>query len=821
MKLFISGLSYCVCLSYLFTSSTVSAQIEKDNTLPVNSDVIKNGINFKINGGTVRGNNLFHSFKKFDVPTKGEAFFNNINSVENIFNRVTGGSVSNIDGTIKANGSANLFLMNPSGIIFGENARLNIGGSFLGTTADSIKFTDGEFSAINPQAPPLLTINIPLGLQMGTNPGAIQLEGKGHNLDFTESPPVVGAGRLQTGLRIESGKTLAMVGGDILFRGGVLNAPSGRIELGSVDALETVSFDATNSGWILGYQNVEQFRDIKLLSRTLLDASGFGGGDIQLSARNITLSNRSASLIQNLGTKPSGNINVYASESLTLTTDATNLNPVIATETLTTGSGGNITIETKKLSLQNGAVAARSWNQGRSGNITVNASNVEVDGIAIIDSSNFYRSSISAVNYGSGNGGDVTISTKQFTVSNGALISSSTLGSGAGGNITVDATDFVKLEGYEPQLFINSSITSSSLNAGNAGNLNINTASLIVRDGASINASAAASGDAGSITINAKEFVEVSGKLGQASLSSSNISSSAVNPQPLLQERFRLPKLASGNAGSVIINTPILRLTDDGVVTVRNTGTGNGGTAEINSRSLFLDEGGITATTAKGEGGNISLQADTLQMRRGSNITATAMGKGSGGNIAINTNTLVALENSDITANAQNSFGGKVTINAQGIFGIQQREQLTSKSDITATSQLGASFTGTVELNTPGIDPSKGVNQLPVNVVDPTNQIASGCNANTDNTFVVTGRGGIQQNPSDRVNQNIIWSDIRDLSVRRKQSNNIARTTRISKQRRIIEATGFEINQFGRVELVARTLENFQKWQQIPSCGEV
>ena len=821
MKLFISGLSYLVCLSYLFASSTVSAQIEIDNTLPVNSDVIKNGINFKIDGGTSRGNNLFHSFKKFDIPTKGEAFFNNINSVENIFTRVTGGSISNIDGTIKANGSANLFLMNPSGIIFGENARLNIGGSFLGTTADSIQFTDGEFSAINPQAPPLLTINTPLGLQMGTNPGAIQLEGKGHNLDFSESPPVVGAGRLQTGLRIGSGKTLAMVGGDILFRGGVLSAPSGRIELGSVDALETVSFDATNSDWILGYQNVEQFRDIKLLSRTLLDASGFGGGDIQLSARNITLSNRSASLIQNLGTKPSGNINIYASESLTLTTDATNLNPVIATETLTSGSGGNIAIVTKKMSLQNGAVVTRSWNQGRSGNITVDASNVEVDGVAIIDSSNFNRSSISAVNYGSGNGGDVTISTKQFTVSNGGLISSSTLGSGVGGNITVDATDFVKLEGYKPQLFINSSITSSSLSSGNAGNLNINTASLIVLDGASINASAAASGDAGSITINAKEFVEVSGKFGQAFLTPSNISSSAVNPQPLLQERFRLSNLASGNAGSVIINTPILRLSDDGVVTVRNTGTGDGGTAEINSRSLFLDGGGITATTAKGEGGNISLQADTLQMRRGSNITATAMGKGSGGNIAINTNTLVALENSDITANAQNSFGGRININAQGIFGIQQREQLTSESDITASSQLGTSFSGTVELNTPGIDPSKGVNQLPVNIVDPTNQIASGCNANTDNTFVVTGRGGIQQNPSDRVNQNITWSDIRDLSLRPQKLDNIPRTTGISKQRRIIEATGFEINHSGQVELIARTLENSRKWQQIPSCGEV
>ena len=164
MKRIISSFRYLAFLYLLLNSSTVKAQIESDNSLPVNSDVIRSGINFKINGGTARGNNLFHSFQKFNVPNGGEAFFDNTNSIENIFTRVTGGSISNIDGIIKANGSANLFLMNPSGIIFGENARLNIGGSFLGTTAENIKFADGnEFSAVNSQASPLLTINVPVG----------------------------------------------------------------------------------------------------------------------------------------------------------------------------------------------------------------------------------------------------------------------------------------------------------------------------------------------------------------------------------------------------------------------------------------------------------------------------------------------------------------------------------------------------------------------------------------------------------------------------------------------------------------------------------
>jgi filamentous hemagglutinin family protein len=150
-------------------SSLVTAQVTPDGT--TSTTINQDGNNFTIEQGDRVGDNLFHSFNEFSVPTGGSAAFNNAGDIINIFSRVTGGKVSDINGLISAKGTANLFLINPNGIVFGENAALNLGGSFYASTASSIVFSDDiEFSATNVDVPPLLTINMPIGLSFQDNP---------------------------------------------------------------------------------------------------------------------------------------------------------------------------------------------------------------------------------------------------------------------------------------------------------------------------------------------------------------------------------------------------------------------------------------------------------------------------------------------------------------------------------------------------------------------------------------------------------------------------------------------------------------------------
>ena len=772
------------------------AQVVPDGTLP--TIVTSIGNSFTIEGGARSGNNLFHSFSQFSVPTGGAAIFNNAIDIQNIFSRVTGGVGSTIDGVIQANGTANLFLLNPSGILFGPNASLNIGGSFIGTTADSIKFADGvEFSAANANGSPLLTMSVPVGLQMGQNPGEIQVQGPGH--DITR----IGLSLLNRGtpkgLQVSAGNTLALVGGNIILDGGLLVADSGKIELAAL----------SNGPWMMGQGNqfanlgsmpTPQFGDIQLRAAALVDVSGLPAGSIEFMGGNITLQDGSIVLGQNLGTQPGGNIQILGSKSLLITGTTPFVSSRITTQPLGSGQGGSINISVPRLILSDGgSVASQTFSSAQSGDLTVQApDSIQITGTSPLDPSNL--SALTTATFSPGNSGTLTVSTGTLTLRDGAQITSPTVGSGNAGRVTVNATNLIDIQGTS--LLSNSAIVSNSFGQGDAGTTIVNAPRLRLRDGGAVFSAGLSSGNAGNIIINAQDSIEITNsRLLEDDFDKAKISSSTQFASPILQVILGLPPIPTGKSGSVIINTPQLTMTNGAIVSVENPGSNKGGTVEINANVMNLNNSAkISAVTASGTGGDIILNIqDILLLRYNSELSTQSGGTGNGGNIIINAPIILGLENSDIIANAFKGRGGNIEITTQGILGLKYRDQLTSENDITASSEFGVN--GTVDIITPGIDLNSGLISLPVELVDPSQQIAQSCATQQGSSFVISGRGGMHENPINQFTPYHPWADLRRLTPDRHPVT--APAAALLPTLPLVEAVGWRRTREGQMELFA------------------
>lgn len=790
----------------VLTTDSASAQLIPDTTLGNESSVVTPNVDInglasdRIDGGATRGANLFHSFGQFNVGEGRGVYFSNPGGIERILTRVTGVNRSNILGTLGVLGNADLFLINPNGIIFGPNARLDLKGSFIGSTASSIKFASGlEFSASNPQAPPLLMINVPLGLQYGLNPGGIQVQGLGNQLIL--DPETDAFIRVDgKGLEVQPGQTLALVGGEAALLGGNLTAQGGSIKLGSVQE-GLVTLTPTNPGWELSYQGVQNFQDILLSQGAAINTSGPTPGRIQVQGRRVTLTDGSAIVAVNQGMGNGSNITITTSESVELSgaNPLNSLSSLLDSGTTAAGAGGGLFITTGRLRLRDGAqLQSASFGSGSAGVLSVNASeSVELIGISADGrfASGLFSSTVGAT----GDAGNLTINTGQLVIRDGATLSSETLNEGRGGDLTVNASRSVELTGTAPD-GVSGGLFTSTQGSGNAGNLTINTGQLIVRDGNQAASLTTSQGRGGNLTVNASQSVEL-------------IGTSAKSASSLLASAFK----GDGAGGDLRITTPELIVRDGAAVSVSSVSsrnqadprTGPAGNLQIQAGTIRLDnQGTITAAAAGGDKGNITIQSQGIQMRRGSAITTNATGSSAGGNITINTDTLAALENSDITANAVNNRGGRVIVNARGIFGTQFRPQITPQSDITASSNLGAEFSGIVQINTPDVDPSSGLVKLPTTVVDAESLVARNLCApkQAGSSFAIAGRGGLPASPNDPLTDEVMaleWSrpggEVQGRKVSRSQSTDTGQR----RNRVIQQAQGWIVAADGTIILTA------------------
>jgi filamentous hemagglutinin family protein len=699
------------------TSSGLNTQIS--GPIPVEGRT-----QFNITGGTrpAGGANLFHSFGDFGVPTNNIANFLNETALptSNILGRVTGGNLSSIYGTIQTEGfgSANLFLMNPAGFLFGPGAQVNIGGMAHFTTADYLKLADGNlFKAMPDPAADLLLSAAPVAAFgfLGSNPGAITVQG--------------------SQLSVAEGTGLSFVGGNITIESGVpaggtaqpaqLLAPKGKIQLAS--AASPGEFDAITLQSLpnLDAASFTSFGSVSLAPDSTINVSVSGANTVSIrggqfvlwvndavlstadsaaSAESIALGRDSSIITSSSGTDAGADIQL-AVDNITLD------GALIKSSTTGDGAGGSITLTTQSTRLTNGAqVVSSSEAAGSGGAIALSATDtVTLSGYDAEDTLSgittpflfnpntgepLVASSIITTSAGTGNGGHVTvtgpavtvetgatvatiasgdgrggnltINGENITVANGALMLSSAgqdfttfevLGSGAGGDITITGSSSILISGNNLDLFALSTVLAQSASTGSGGNIVVSAPVVSLDNGASVASLASGDGPGGNISISANSQLSLTGFSEDFGIGSSITSLTGT----------------SATGGSISISDGSVTVQELGTISTLTSVAGPAGNIILDVENVNLASGGTIISSSSGEGstGAIAITAgDTVsisgQFEDGtpSSVENAQQGAGNNGGIAIRASEFLLDEGANIQTASDGPVGGGIGVSA-------------------------------------------------------------------------------------------------------------------------------------------------------------
>ncbi|MFN6565792.1 MAG: filamentous hemagglutinin N-terminal domain-containing protein [Dendronalium sp. ChiSLP03b] len=597
----------------IFSGNSVIAQIVPDGTLGTEGSVVTPNIDIKgtpsdrIDGGAVRGTNLFHSFQEFNIGKGRGAYFNNPTGVDNIFSRVTGSNASNIYGKLGVLGNANLFLLNPNGILFGPDASLDLTGSFLGSTANSFNFGNGiEFSATNPTSAPLLSVSVPLGVQFNQQ----------------QPSPIVNSGNLE----VSTGQNLNLLGGTVASTGNLL-APGGQITVAAVPGGSVVNLTATgqlqnidtslpveagNSAALAEFltSSNAQFHPglfVNSNGQVELSGSGLSVGDGDVVAKNVTAQTATLTAYDNLtliesliGTN--GDLNLLAGDTVRVRDSVT--------KGFVTQAGGNLTIQGNK------GIDILALNHSQTPFVSAGNLSLVSDGIISGDAHFFSGGSFSILNLAGGGGNFVSLY-DPIIRSNEDV----TIGTYTGASLMIESRGNIRTSAItinRPDTFLTSSDVGepdfSTLTSGRA---------LILRAGTDT--------FSGGISIPTPDFV---GDVPQASVNYPTRSS----------------------AGNLTIDGNIT--SDFGgpltVILEANGDIGSISTSDINS------------TVFSGDGGNISITANGDIATGSLTSFIDRNGQGNAGDIQITSNTGNITIGGSINSESSNGVAGDVTLTAAG-----------------------------------------------------------------------------------------------------------------------------------------------------------
>ncbi|HBL61029.1 MAG TPA: hypothetical protein DDZ80_22135, partial [Cyanobacteria bacterium UBA8803] len=675
-----------------FLNHPAVAQIVPDVTLGSEGSQVTPNVNIRgqlgdrVDGGAVRGSSLFHSFSEFNVNDGQRVYFAEPAGIDNIFSRVTGSNISNILGTLGVDGAANLFLLNPKGILFGPNALVDIQGSFVATTGDRFVFPGGmEFGATNPQAPPLLTMSVPVGVQYGAQPGTITNRG---NLTVGQDLTLAG-GNLDLQGQLRAGRDLTLQAQDILTVRDTVNSPfvatSGR-DL-TMQGNQSVDIFTLNHPQSL----LQSGGDFTLISDGDIsgDAHFYSGGSLSM----LTLSGSPGNFVswydpiirangdvefgnytgvalkvEATGSIQGGNIRITGPDATIPADDPdyatlTQKPSVILRAGLDSVSNPNLPQETGGASFTGTSGLPLGITVGNIGTFRFDS---EDGGDIILSAAKGNIVTGNLQSSSSGNGGAITL-TAGSNISTSNIFSTSSSSSGNGGAITLTAGSNISTSGIFSYFY------HYYFSSGNGGAITLTAGGNIsTRDIDSTSTSYSSSGNGGAIILTAGGNISTSGinSYSRTYYSSNTFSSSS-----------------SENGGAIILRAGgNISTSDIDSISYSNT-TGNGGaitlTAGGNISTNYIFSSSFSFHFSSGNGGAITLTADgnifTNDILSYSNSYDSSSGNGgaitltAGGNISTSNfsnlaiggvNSYSASFSSDSSDSSGN--GGAITLIADG-----------------------------------------------------------------------------------------------------------------------------------------------------------
>ncbi|MBI1778222.1 MAG: filamentous hemagglutinin N-terminal domain-containing protein [Proteobacteria bacterium] len=686
-------------------SATAHAQITLDGSLGRSGGL--GGPDYLIGAelGRQVGGNLFHSFGRFNLLTGESATFFGPGSVSNIIGRVTGGSVSSIDGTIRSTiPGANLFLVNPAGMMFGANASLDVQGSFHASTADYIRFADGaRFQATNPGGS-TFTAAAPAAFGfLGPNPAPITVSG--------------------SQLSVLSGQSLSLVGGDLRLTGAGLAAPVGTLSLVAGAGAGEIAVPGTDPA----ATTMTRFGAVVIERGSTVDATGLAsgspatsvwirGGSIVVDASAVTADNQGPDAIGQISLQADGQLsirNMSRVESTAFGTGrAADLNlsggsiaiadGSIGSFSLTTADAGNTTLSGGTIQLSNSFLTGGS-NSGNSGSISISGTGISISdsnlnahsaggtgagaitlvatGDIVISGSNLFANSSNAAN-----GGDIRVTGRSVSVLGQSNIANGST-AGSGGNLTIIGSDFVTIDGGAAITLITTGTADTG--TGKAGATKISTNGDFRLVNGFINASSFGAGDGGAITIEAGRSVTLSapGTLSFSSLFSASGGTGNAGNITILTGDFTMAgqtsiqtnTTASGRGGNILIvasgrvsidnlGLPGLAFIGSGPIGSTGSSSGTGGNLEIRAGSLSLGRGAFISSQSfnAGKAGDITLNiaGDVVLSGSVTAIAASATGNSDAGNITVDAGSVTIRDGAGFITSATKGDGGNITINA-------------------------------------------------------------------------------------------------------------------------------------------------------------